>query len=190
MPAFWRLASMTIASAASVALVVPLVVAANAAADPCSVPTASPSARSASPSLLPKLPILHLPIGRMPAILTGVSSTPEVAKDTTVAPNTAARAAAAPSASTATTVSWVTGPNTNTYGRFGISGTDLGIMWDNGQTGANNQVLIAFGDTFGNCDVPDQEWRNNTLFRSSDRDLANGIDIPDPLYKTSTRVHR
>jgi D-arabinan endo alpha-(1,5)-arabinofuranosidase len=99
-----------------------------------------------------------------------------------VAPNTEARAAAAPTAATATNVGWLTGPNTNTYQRFRISGTDLGIMWDNGQTGANKQVLIAFGDTFGDCTAPDQQWRKNTLFRSSDRDLANGMDIPAPVF--------
>ena len=55
-------------------------------------------------------------------------------------------------------------------------------MWDNGQTGANNQVLIAFGDTFGDCSVTDQEWRKNTLFRSVDRSLAGGMDILDPRF--------
>ena len=79
-------------------------------------------------------------------------------------------------ASTATTVGWITGPNTASYNRFRISGADLGIAWDNGQTGAANQVLMAFGDTFGDCSVADQEWRKNTLFRSTDRDLAGGID--------------
>ncbi|WP_066897747.1 DUF4185 domain-containing protein, partial [Mycolicibacterium houstonense] len=98
-----------------------------------------------------------------------------------VAPNTAARAAAAPAASAATQVGWITGPNTDSYARFGISGADLGIVWDNGQTGAGNQVLVAFGDTFGNCSVPDQEWRKNTLFRSADRNLADGMTIPNPV---------
>ena len=27
-----------------------------------------------------------------------------------------------------------------------------------------------------------QEWRSNTLFRSADRNLANGISIPDPAF--------
>ena len=35
-------------------------------------------------------------------------------------------------------------PN-NTYGRWNVKATDLGIMWDNG----SGQVLTAFGDTFG-----------------------------------------
>ena len=62
----------------------------------------------------------------------------------------------------------VNGPN-KTLERFGISGTDLGIAWDNGDP-ANRQVLMAFGDTFGYCRVHGQQWRYNTLFRSSDHD--------------------
>ncbi|MDX5310538.1 MAG: DUF4185 domain-containing protein, partial [Rhodococcus sp. (in: high G+C Gram-positive bacteria)] len=49
------------------------------------------------------------------------------------------------------TVAWVTGPRSpnRTDTRFSVSGTDLGIMWDNGETGPGRQVLMAFGDTFG-----------------------------------------
>jgi hypothetical protein len=79
-------------------------------------------------------------------------------------------------------VDWVTGPNgpNRTLQRFGISGTDLGIPWDNGDP-ANHQVLMAFGDTFGYCKVHGQEWRYNTLFRSSDHDLSHGIHIADGM---------
>ncbi|GBE68112.1 hypothetical protein MFM001_45740 [Mycobacterium sp. MFM001] len=75
-------------------------------------------------------------------------------------------------------VEWVTGPNgpNQTLQRFGISGTDLGILWDNGDP-ANHQVLMAFGDTFGYCSVKGQQWRYNTLFRSADRNLADGIAV-------------
>ncbi|OBK33265.1 hypothetical protein A5658_13605 [Mycobacterium sp. 1245111.1] len=92
--------------------------------------------------------------------------------------------AAAVAAPTTTIVSWIDGPNSpnNTYARFAISGADLGIMWDNGQTGANDQVLIAFGDTFGNCSVAGQQWRSNTLFRSADHNLADGVSVPDPAF--------
>ena len=69
----------------------------------------------------------------------------------------------------------VNGPN-KTLERFGISGTDLGIAWDNGDP-ANRQVLMAFGDTFGYCRVHGQQWRYNTLFRSSDHDLSHGIRV-------------
>src|ERR1700758_567936 len=75
-------------------------------------------------------------------------------------------------------VDWVTGPNgpNKTLQRFGISGTDLGVVWDNGD-GANRQALMAFGDTFGYCKVHGQQWRYNTLFRSSDHDLSKGVHI-------------
>ncbi|OBG90444.1 hypothetical protein A5697_12415 [Mycobacterium sp. E3251] len=77
-------------------------------------------------------------------------------------------------------VDWVTGPDgpNKTLQRFSISGTDLGIAWDNGDP-VNRQVLMAFGDTFGYCKVKGQQWRYNTLFRSSDRDLSHGIHIAE-----------
>jgi hypothetical protein len=110
------------------------------------------------------------------------AAVPALAPAQTSAPQVPAPAAAV--AATATQVAWVNGPNSpnSTYTRFGMSGADLGIMWDNGMTGPDNQILIAFGDTFGNCSVPGQEWRSNTLFRSSDRNLADGISVPDPVY--------
>ena len=72
-------------------------------------------------------------------------------------------------------VGWVTGPDSpnDTLSRFAISGTDLGIMWDNG----NRQVLMAFGDTSGYCSVPGHQWRYNTLFRSQDGALAKTITV-------------
>ena len=75
-------------------------------------------------------------------------------------------------------VSWVTGPRSDnrTLDRFGISGTDLGISWDNG----SGQTLMAFGDTFGDCGAAGQEWRHNVLLRSDDVNLADGISVPDP----------
>ncbi len=77
-------------------------------------------------------------------------------------------------------VNFVTGPNSpnKTLERFGISGTDLGIPWDNGDPGGH-QVLMAFGDTFGYCSVHGQQWRYNVLFRSQDRDLSQGIHVAD-----------
>ncbi|MCX5043089.1 DUF4185 domain-containing protein [Aldersonia sp. NBC_00410] len=82
------------------------------------------------------------------------------------------------------TIEWVTGPRSpnHTDTRFGISGTDLGIAWDNGGVGAQRQVLLAFGDSFGDCGTETQEWRNNVLLRSTDENLADGIDILDPQY--------
>lgn len=101
-------------------------------------------------------------------------------------------------------VSWVTGPwvypndpatgysdlMANTVSRYRVGGTDLGIMWDNGIKDNPNtpeiersQVLIAVGDTFfdGNMSV---DWRSNTIFRSEDTDLSNGIEIPNGQWYT------
>ena len=77
-------------------------------------------------------------------------------------------------------VGWVTGPDSpnKTIERFAITGTDLGIMWDNGDP-ANRQVLMAFGDTNGFCNVPNKQWRYNALFRSKDGALSNTVAVPD-----------
>jgi hypothetical protein len=75
----------------------------------------------------------------------------------------------------------VTGPDSpnDTLKRFAISGTDLGIMWDNG----NRQVLMAFGDTSGYCSVSGHQWRYNTLFRSQDGALEKTITVAgSPLW--------
>jgi hypothetical protein len=155
------------------------------------IPQARPGA-----SLAPAAQAALIPPGAQaqPAALVpppGVTTPPppEVAVPplaTPQAPQPAQPAAAVPQATAApaTRIGWVNGPDSanNTYARFGMSGADLGIMWDNGQTGAGNQILMAFGDTFGNCSAPGQEWRSNTLFRSADRDLADGISVPDPVY--------
>ncbi|MDZ4235017.1 MAG: DUF4185 domain-containing protein, partial [Dietzia sp.] len=72
----------------------------------------------------------------------------------------------------------VTGPTspTDTINKYGVAGTDLGIMWDNGSPN-DPQVLMAFGDTMGDCTVPGNQWRSNVLFRSGDDDLTDGITI-------------
>ncbi|WP_235871032.1 DUF4185 domain-containing protein [Rhodococcus spongiicola] len=72
-------------------------------------------------------------------------------------------------------IEMVTGPGSpnKSIEKYGVSGTDLGIMWDNGQ----GQVLMAFGDTFGDCDDPPTQWRSNVLFRSSDETLRDGMRI-------------
>jgi len=183
MSALRRVISATAATAAVSLLLAPSELTPPAAADPCSEPT-GPAARSLTPNF-PQLPLLHLPIGRKPAFLNGDTSAAArqeaATADAAVAPDTPPAAAEAPEAETATIVDWITGPNSTSYTRFGISGTDLGIMWDNGSA-TEPQVLIAFGDTFGDCGVPGQEWRKNALFRSSDRNLADGMTIPDPRY--------
>jgi hypothetical protein len=89
--------------------------------------------------------------------------------------------APAPSAPPGTSlVGWVTGPDSpnQTIQRFAITGTDLGIMWDNGDP-TNHQVLMAFGDTNGYCGIPNKQWRYNTLFRSQDGALSKTVAVPD-----------
>ncbi|MDR2998754.1 MAG: DUF4185 domain-containing protein [Microbacterium sp.] len=79
-----------------------------------------------------------------------------------------------------TVVEKLTGPDApnNTWGRWDIKATDLGIMWDDG----SGHVLTAFGDTFGNSWTgpgggapPNGNWRSNVLVRSSDTELADGM---------------
>jgi Domain of unknown function (DUF4185) len=120
--------------------------------------------------------VLPLPVPGLPG--PAGQLVPNPAGPTTGAP------AAAVAGPTTTIVSWIDGPNSpnNTYTRFAISGADLGIIWDNGQTGGNDQVLMAFGDTFGDCSVAGQQWRSNTLFRSADHNLSDGISVPDPAF--------
>jgi len=68
----------------------------------------------------------------------------------------------------------------DTYNRWDIKGTDLGIMWDNGA----GQVLTVFGDTFGadwvgpgggTFGAGTPYWRSNVLVRSSDTNLSDGM---------------
>ena len=115
-----------------------------------------------------------------------VAPVPKPIAGTAQAPVAAAPvpAAAQPAPSTAppgtSVVGWVTGPEgpNQTVPRFAITGTDLGIMWDNGDP-ANNQVLMAFGDTKGYCQIPGKQWRYNALLRTSDRTLANTVAVGD-----------
>lgn len=109
-------------------------------------------------------------------------------------PMAAAALAATPAAlvldPTTSRVGWLTGPKSlnNTGVRFGIAGTDLGIMWDNGVTGDNpataiveqQQVLIAFGDTFSGANMTGN-WRSNVLLRSADNVLSDGLSVPDGI---------
>jgi hypothetical protein len=73
-------------------------------------------------------------------------------------------------------VGWITGgAPPDTCGRFGVCGTDLGIMWDAG----NGTVLVLFGDTYG---LPDpkpggSDWRNNVIGACRDTDLDDGLNI-------------
>lgn len=93
-------------------------------------------------------------------------------------------------------VSWVTGNYVygdktlaNTSNRFSVYGTDVGTMWDNGMVDDpstpynEHQVLIAMGDTFSAANMTGRHIFN-TLFRSSDTDLSDGITIPNGEWYT------
>lgn len=98
-----------------------------------------------------------------------------------LAPITAAAAAPAPPPadhSPAVVVGKMTGPKSTsaTDTTWKVTGTDLGIMWDNGQ----GEILTAFGDTFGDWAGPGGgggDWRSNVLLRSSDTDLSDGMSF-------------
>ena len=218
-----RIASVSVASAAAIGLIVAIGGAPRATADDDGCSNAPPPP-SASPSVGPPTPSLpHLPpIGRKPpganahaplpslgplisALLhptsrysaqkqnqaavipppnppgAGYQQPPNapqpVPNAATIQPPPAPAPAPSVAGATTSLAGWVNGPNSpnNTLQRFGMNGADLGIMWDNGDP-FNDQVLIAFGDTFGYCGLPN-EHRYNTLFRSQDRDLARGINV-------------
>ncbi|MEE4024920.1 DUF4185 domain-containing protein [Gordonia sp. PKS22-38] len=78
-----------------------------------------------------------------------------------------------------TAVEWVTGPRSpnRTDDRFSITATDVGVPWDNG----SGQILMAFGDTWGQC-AGQMVWRHNTMLRSDGAaNLAKGITFPDAI---------
>lgn len=89
----------------------------------------------------------------------------------------AAQAAAPPQPfSPAVVIGQMTGTSgtTDTATTWRVTGTDLGIMWDDGA----GRVLTAFGDTFGDWGGPGGgggDWRSNVLLRSSDRTLDDGM---------------
>ncbi|MGH4016672.1 MAG: DUF4185 domain-containing protein [Pseudonocardiaceae bacterium] len=86
----------------------------------------------------------------------------------------------------ATRVALLTGAGSinETDVRYQVSGTDLGIMWND----KRGQVLLAFGDTFGtgwtgsdpvSGSPTELDWRSNTLARSSDHDPSDGLSFYD-----------
>jgi hypothetical protein len=198
-----------VASAAVIGLSGVIGVAAPASAEPCTGPAANAMPPNSAPNTglpTPYLPGGQRPrnanesaplpsLGQLPiAILKALNpNSSKVDKQSAVVPpkpvqptpDAAPAKPAEPPApevapGTTSLVGWVTGPDSasKTLDRFSISGADLGIMWDNGDP-ANEQTMIAFGDTYGYCGVSNHQWRYNTLFRTQDRTLSHGISVPD-----------
>ena len=82
----------------------------------------------------------------------------------------------------------LTGPESinDTEARFALKATDLGVGWDNG----SGEILTAFGDSYGSGwtgpgggagDQATIDWRCNLLFRSKDRNLADGMTLDSAL---------
>jgi hypothetical protein len=216
-----RIASVSVASAAAMALCAATGVAPPALAEPCTgaAAAAQPQVPEAPPAPLPTTG--GPPVGHRPAYANTGAALPrigqfsrsllnafnpqsgQVNKQAEVAPPPAppaqpqqppgaaqpipeaapAPAPAPPPAEPPGTslVGWVTGPNSpnDTLQRFAVSGTDLGIMWDNG----SGQILMAFGDTSGYCSAPGNQWRYNVLMRSQDDALADTVKVSNsPLW--------
>jgi hypothetical protein len=87
-------------------------------------------------------------------------------------------------------VSWVTGPEStsDTAVKYGVYGTDLGSMFDSGDT-----LYIAFGDTFGCCAAPgsgpsETDWRHNAFAFTTDRRLDDGITLDGMIVDPSGKA--
>jgi len=203
-----RIASLSVASATALSVVIGIAPPAFAA--PCTGAAAGiQPPRASNTGETPDLPGDGRPRGQRPTgtndgaalpslgQIPGLSQYGQVDQQAAVVPDPAqpvpdanpiAPPAPPPPAPPGTSlVGWVTGPESpnDTVNRFAITGTDLGIMWDNGiaddpTTEVNeHQVLIAFGDTFSNrYPVRSGIWRMNTLFRSTDTTLSNGLYVP------------
>ncbi len=119
---------------------------------------------------------------------TGVASSRREAAPAGAVVSTAA-VTTAPTVIPSYPVGWVTGqannaypgigwPQTNNTKGFGIYGTDLGIMWENGLTG---NIQLAFGDTFSAPGMTG-DWRSNVLLLSQDTNLTNGLTLLQTGY--------
>ncbi len=130
-------------------------------------------------------PMMMMMAGAEPVLLAAATPTTFAAAVTAPAP--AFPAPGAQLSSSTNFISWLTGnyPTTDTLSRFGINGTDVAIIWDNGMVDDpttpynEHQLLIAFGDTFGDPNAPGQQWRSNVLLRTSDLVLPDGLSIPN-----------
>jgi hypothetical protein len=135
----------------------------------------------------------HNGLGSIPRKVAGALTA--LATAVAVGPVAASPAAASSAHTPASLVQKLTGPQSpnNTYGRWNIKGTDLGILWDNG----SGQTLAAFGDTFGDAWVGpgggafgsgDLNWRSNVLLRSTDTNLSDGMSFASAVTAADGRA--
>ena len=99
---------------------------------------------------------------------------------------TAAVVATPPTSLGSTPIGWVTGQRnsgypgsnwsqTNNTRWANVYGTDLGVMWFNGDNGLTQ---LAFGDTFSGVNMTGN-WRSNVLLLSDDTQLYDGLALID-----------
>ena len=97
---------------------------------------------------------------------------------------TAAVVATPPTSPGSTPIGWVTGQRnsgypgsnwsqTNNTRWANVYGTDLGVMWFNGDNGLTQ---VAFGDTFSGVNMTGN-WRSNVLLLSDDTQLYDGLTL-------------
>jgi len=102
---------------------------------------------------------------------------------------TAAVVATPPTSLTSAPIGWVTGQRNSAYPGLswtqtnntkwaGVYGTDVGVMWFNGDNGLTQ---LAFGDTFSAVNMSG-DWRSNVLLLSSDTELYDGLDLVNTGY--------
>ncbi|HEX3778768.1 MAG TPA: DUF4185 domain-containing protein [Pseudonocardiaceae bacterium] len=85
-----------------------------------------------------------------------------------------------------TPIAAVTGEGSvnKTGSRFGVYGTDLGIVWESGP----GEVLVAFGDSYGRewggngAGPAHADWRSNFVVRSTSTNLDQGL-LLEPLAR-------
>lgn len=103
-----------------------------------------------------------------------------------------AAAVSQPNSLDSTQLGWVTGQRNNAYPGAtwkqvnntkwaNVYGTDLGIMWFNGENGLTQ---LAFGDTFSGANMSG-DWRSNVLLLSDDTNLTDGLTLINtgPAYQ-------
>ncbi|HPY23036.1 MAG TPA: DUF4185 domain-containing protein [Mycobacterium sp.] len=143
----------------------------------------SPAVPTETPALWALLALARRESGR--TLRSGVAQTLQPVPAATVT----AAAVTAPKSLASSHIGWVTGqrnnaipglgwPQTNNTSWAGVYGTDLGIMWFNGENGLTQ---LAFGDTFSGPNMTG-DWRSNVLLLSDDTQLYNGLSLINTGY--------